>query len=51
MEVNLYNEIGQKVQSYQKIIENNLITIDTSKLSQGIYFLKIENKFHKIVKQ
>ncbi|MCL2132593.1 MAG: T9SS type A sorting domain-containing protein, partial [Lentimicrobiaceae bacterium] len=50
-EVEIYDVVGQVVGAYRIRPENTEITIDISHLSAGMYFLKIDGKTYKVVKQ
>jgi hypothetical protein len=47
--IRLYNAMGQLIQVYQT--NQNIYSINTSSLSQGIYFLQTNNDFVKFIKQ
>jgi hypothetical protein len=47
----LFDIVGQCVGAYRIRPENNEAIIDISHLASGMYFLKIDNKMYKIIKQ
>jgi hypothetical protein len=49
--IEIYNIAGQVVGAYRIRPENTETTIDISHLANGLYFLKIDNKMYKIIKE
>jgi hypothetical protein len=49
--VELFDVVGQVVGAYRIRSENTETTIDISHLSAGMYFLKVDGKMYKIVKE
>ena len=49
--IEIYDVVGQKLNNYQLSIVNYQLIIDVSHLANGMYFLKIENKTVKFVKE
>ena len=49
--VEVFDIVGKKQESRKSEIGKSEIEIDISHLSNGIYFLKIDNKMYKIIKQ
>jgi hypothetical protein len=48
--IEIFNVVGQVVGAYRIRPENNETTVDINNLSNGMYFLKIDGKMYKIVK-
>jgi hypothetical protein len=46
--IDIYNAIGKLV--YQEEIKNNSIQVDISNQATGIYFVKVQNQFFKLIK-
>ncbi|MCL2132111.1 MAG: T9SS type A sorting domain-containing protein, partial [Lentimicrobiaceae bacterium] len=49
--IELFDVVGQVVGTYRIRPENTETVIDISHLANGLYFLKIDGKMFKVVKQ